>query len=628
MDNDYQSIIVGNEKFLFPIDMPDNQIRVALNKHLSETKPAVPSFEPPTPNDSQPYTSNINRPGTATKLMTEPFRELTSAGLNRGVTNLLADRNAPPLVQGTVGYAADTGLAGLGLLGTGVSGALSTIPEAFGFFGGSESNKKRIARDVMGMLEGTLPGQAGPLTSISQASKAIQPVKKAEALEAQASGIVPPIASYGEGTATLSKVVSEIPFGTKRLSDEPGRIAMEAEETLKRIAPPVSKEAAGRKIITGINSWMDSTKTKADELYKNVDQFISKDTYLPAFKTIDFLEDIVDTYNTAPNFFAQSGLKPITSILKDLKNGGTIDLQQWKVLRGFRSELGRSISSNSGPLSAGLTVGRQKQLYQALSEDLDAAAKAAGPKAYNAYKRADKYYNARQKRIENTLLNVSKLQDPEQAYSYISKVIKSGGPKESARIINSIRRSLPDDDFQDVSLGIISNLGRVENNVFDPAMFLKEWNKISETGKKLLVSGTGKSNAKRELDNLVSTLQRIDDAGVFEGGKGVGGAYRVRRAASDASQLMVRLLTFGTGGAALGGVPGAGSVALGLASGAALTALSAKAMSSPTFLKALNKMLVNDLAPMNALARSKDAASIEARMILKALADKPTEEQE
>jgi hypothetical protein len=629
--SDFQEVIVGNEILQFPNDMSDSDISKVIQNYISSGEaPAAASQDLPVPGETYDTKGRGNRIGSATKFMTKPFRELISSGEERIFSKYLGDLGFPESAKATVGLAGDVGIAGLGLLGTGVSGAASVVPELYGLFGAPENKKRQLSRDIMGMFEGTLPGQAGPSSSLFGVSKALQSQAGIEAKAAQAAGIVPPLSSYGEGLATTSKVISEIPIGTKRLAKEGERVAEEAAVALDKIAPPVSKMQVGKNVMSGVSEWLDTTKNTADKLYKEVDKFISGDTYLPALKTVDFIEDIVDTYNSAPNFFNQSGLKPITSILSDLKSGGTINLAQWKVLRAFRSELGESLSSNSGPLAQGIRVGKGRQLHKVLTADLDAAAKASGDKAYTAYKRADNYYKARQKRIEDTLLNVSNVKDPEQAYRYITSIIKDGGAKESSRVLNSIRKSLKGDDFQDVSLGIISNLGRVDDGVFDPAKFLKEWRNISQTGKRLILSGTGKSNAMQEMDNLVMTLDRIDKSGAFEGGRSVGGAYRVRRAAGDVSDALTRILTIGgTATVAGSALPGAASnIITGLVVGTSLGALSAKAMSSPKFLKALNSALANDLSPMNALARSSDAVSVEARMLLQALNKENLESQE
>jgi len=629
--SDFQEIVVGNEILEFPSDMSDADISKVIQNYISSGKaPAAASQDLPVPEEIYSTKGSGNRIGSATKYMTEDSRDLISAGEERLFSKYLGDLGFPESAKATVGLAGDVGIAGLGLLGTGVFGAASVAPELYGLFGASEGNKKRLARDLMGMFEGTLPGQAGPLRSLTGVSKALEPQAAIEAKAAQAAGIVPPLGSYNEGLATASKVISEIPIGTKRLAKEGERVAEEAVSTLEKIAPPVTKMQAGKNVMRGVNEWVDTTKNTADKLYKEVDKFIPGDTYLPALKTVDFIEDIVDTYNSAPNFFNQSGLKPITSILSDLKSGGVIDLAQWKVLRAFRSELGESISSNSGPLAQGIATGKRKQLYKALTEDLDAAAKASGDKAYTTYKRADKYYKARQKRIEDTLLDVSNIKDPEQAYRYITNIIKDGGAKESSRILNSIRKTLKDDEFQDISLGIISNLGRIDDGVFDPAKFLKEWRNISKTGKRLILSGTGKSNAMKEMNNLVMTLDRVNKSGAFEGGRSVGGAYRIRRVAGDVSDALTKILTLGGATAVVGAaIPGsAATVLTGIAMGTALSALSAKAMSSPKFLKALNSALANDLSPMSALARSSDAVSVEARMLLQALNKETSESEE
>lgn len=619
---DYQQIIIGDEILEFPSDMSDQDISNILKNYVGkELTEQELIYDLPSPEDflDAPIRNDASVIGSATKLMTKPFRDLMTAGEQRIASRFLEEKGiSSPLIRGTLGYAGDVGLTGLGILGTGLAGALSVPVELYGLLGGGEFEKKRLGRDIGAMLELPPGGMSGVLFG-APVAKALKPQRTIEAIQAESAGITPPLAAYGTDLGTASRVVSEIPFVAGRLKGEGARATKEIEQSLGRIAPETSKMQAGRQVMRGTEEWLNTTRNKADDLYAQVDKYIPRDTYLPALKTVEFLEDISDVYKSYPAFFEASGLKPLTKILSDLKSGGVLNLTEWKVLRAFRSELGESLNTTSGPLAQGISVGQRKQLFKALTEDLDAAAKASGSQAYNAYKRADQYYKARQKRIEDSLLDVTQIKDPEQAYRYITNIIRSGGAKESARVINALKRSLSADQFQDVSTGIISSLGRLDDGSFDASKMLKDWNRLSDTGKRLVTSGVGKGNAKKELDDLISTVTRMEETGVFDIGRSSqGGAYRIRRGLSDVNSTLLSLLATGSA-FGIAGATGSTQAALGIVGGLAATGLTAKAMSNPTFLKALNSALKNNMTPMVALARSKDFASMEARMLLSTL---------
>jgi len=638
--SDFIEILVGDEVLEFPANTPEAEMISAVESFLSskEYQSSLPS-----PDDLTPETKSVAPViGSATRLMTKPFRELTSTALERPVTRALADIPvAGPTLSATAGLAADAGLLGLGALGTGLAGALSFPVEAYGLLGQPTAGEKRqLARDVMGMME-SMPvlgmGYMATRPAILTRAK-VAPEQKISAGEFRELGITPPITAKGGAPKAIAQTLEEFPVVGEGISAATARAERQAGEALESLVPKISREKGGAALLRGTDTFIKETKEKAGNLYKKVDELIPAETPVETTNTLKYLEDAVASTKGLPAVEAVIGeTKSYRALIKDLTGRksnlddtslemiedvfGSLDsLPQIKdprvkfeTLRKIRTSIGESLEDNSGPLAQSLSKASRKKLYAALSQDLEAAAKAAGPKASQAFKNANNYYNARMKRIETAFGKVVKIEDPEQAYRYISDVIKTGGAKESVRIIKALEKSLPEEDFATVTSSIISRLGRKTDDVdevFDVKTFLDGWSKINPSAKKIFASSAGGPRVYKELEKLARVASKLSDANAMEAGR----RLRTRQVASDLGRRATSPFAGGAGVAA--GYVAATNFPIQAAIAAVTVFATAKLMGNATFLKAVNSIAENDIGPMRALALSRDFGSTEARAIL------------
>jgi len=585
----------------------------------------------------------VSTPFSATKTLTEPTRSLLASPGSGIASEYLRSVDAPSSVQALIGLPADILQTGLGVLGTGFMGALSAPVEVAGLFMSPQS-KRKLTRDVGGMVE-SIAGfgpttLAGRVIGPSSAKRAIeQQPASVVAREAQELGVVPPAKVTGPTTAGIVGAVEEITPLAGRLADEPQRVAGEISKVAGKIAPRTKETVfeTGEKIKKSVEKFGATTKEKQEELFTKVDKLIPEDTKFEAPSTVNLLNEIKDEWAGFSSAAKTTGDTKALSLLKDLEELGpiakalrvaeetgdteavsvlkifgddsTLTPQKFKSLRRLRTAIGEAISGDGGLLSQNLAKGTLKRLYGALSEDIDNAAASMGDKAASAYARANNYFKARTKRIEGALQDISKLDDPEAAYSAVTQIITRGSPKESQNSLIKLKKSLSSDEFQDVSKSILGRMG-VSDNVpegrvdFDPSLWLKQYQSLSENAQKTLANAAGGEKTYDQLNKLARYIRLNADESDPSN-------YRFRRAINTLGFLGTATI----GGAATGGITG---VAAGLIAAGTGVAVTAQIFTNQKFLNALNKMAVGDTGPMRALANSKDLSAPSAKIAIQA----------
>lgn len=572
---------------------------------------------------------------SATKEMTKPFRELIGA---TPVSDIAVRSGVP---SGVASFAAipDIAVSGLGLLGTGVAGALSVIPELYGLgsqvlYGGvSPTSKRQLGKDIGGMLESTSGSILGPTSRFSRSRQMSQYPQSVAAKEASELGIIPPATQIGPTTSSISKVLEEIPIVGAPLQAERSRIASETGDIVERISPTpkATRFETGTKLKASIDDFTDTTKAKQKELYNKADELIPPDMPTTAPNTVKYLNSVADMYAGFKSAAKETGnqkllsflddleeITPTGKIVKDFKAAGdvqavkaleslgvpvdsvsTLTPQKFNTLKNLRSAIGEAFNDSRSPLAQGIGAGNLDQLYKALSKDINAAARAVSPEAAQAYNRANQYFKARQKRIRGAINDIADVDDPEQGLRVVTNIIKSGSAKESQNSLIKLKKSLGEDEFKEVSQQIIGNMGRLEDVSvgdvnFIPAKFLSDWQKLSPKAKELLSNSAGGPGSFDELEKLTRFISRTESTT----GLSSASLYRWRRALTT-----IGFISLGTGT-----VPGA------LATSA--IAITPAILTSPKFLNAMNKMAVNDLGPVRALANSADASAPAAKIAL------------
>lgn len=190
----------------------------------------------------------------------------------------------------------------------------------------------------------------------------------------------------------------------------------------------------------------------------------------------------------------------------------------WEDLKRLRSTVGEIIGK-PGIASEGHVDAAMRDLYGALSKDMQASAAAEGPKALAAFNRANTYWRARQQRIADVItpiLGKDGNATPESAFRTIQSW---AGDKGSFIRTAQALRSLPEEEANTVRATIFDRLGNAPagqqgaaGDVFSPSTFLTQWNKIPQQAKSVLFPG---EQYQKDINDLVTIADAQKAAGKY-----------------------------------------------------------------------------------------------------------------
>ena len=556
--------------------------------------------------DILPNPVEENRFGDTAAEFSEPAREAMKAYARR-----ITAEGRSPLER--IQDAGMTGLAALGAAYGGTAGLLGDI------VGGNRTQERKAARDFMLLGEVAVPELAGVPSAVSRIARsgAAIPPRQAAAQAAQNINVTPTLGMQNIGLGVVEAGLDKIPFSTGQIRKATDRAQDQMEAALVRsvdkVGVPTTGAGAGEAAQTGAKIFIKDFQDKADDLFGAVDTKIGKNTFVTAPNAVGVLKDLTkysEKYSNVAGFLNTSKFQ---KLLKDLEVDGALNALPYEALKDLRSGIGRSMGKLDGPMSS-LPDAELKRLYASLSQDMRAAATAAGDDALRAFNRANKFYSAGMKRINGALKKVTKADTPERAYNNILALTTADSPRGSTAKLQQLKVSLPKEQWSTVSSTILRKLGEARVGQrgapdasdfaeFSPSTFLTNWNKMDKGAKTVLTSGNIPQSARRELDNLALVAQRFKEKPVSTG-----------------SAATNSLLTF------IAGVPTIGAVKTSIIAGG--TFLSAAAMTNATFLKAVNAATAGNFTKLSKLAQDGSAIGSEAATLLRLVgADQAKEEE-
>lgn len=512
-----------------------------------------------------------------------------------------------PRVKGIVAGVGDLGGMVLGGLGTGLAGAAGLAGEAVGQ---TPTEERQLARDLMMGLEVSAPELAGVSGTIRAGGAAVRAAENATKparpgqLAARAAGdlgITPSAGMSGKTTAMIAAGLEKVPFAGDVIARDASRAVGEVERVFNRIrgsvGNAVSSSAAGSTLQQGLRAFVKGFQDTSKKLFDVVDRNIPTTSRFTLDNTASALGDARAAFDGNPELAARLGLNRWDAIITEAQKNGVT----WQALKQFRSSVGEAIgaaeSGRQGGALAGDDLGRLKRLYGALTADMTAAAKSVGDDAFKSWSRANSHYRAGADRIERSLDATITAQSPERAWEAFSALLQRDRASSDLTRVRSIRASLSREDWDTVAASIVDRMGRppagqqnAAGDAFSPSAFLTNWNKLDPQSRALLLP----QEARLELEKLAKVAERVRE----------GNAERNTSNTGTAGWVATLFL---------GGVTDLGTTA-GVLVG---TNLSARALTSTTFLKAMNAAARGDARTIRAMANGNGPFRTDAATVLR-----------
>lgn len=566
-----------------------------------------PQTPPPVEMQGQPH-STPNRVGDVTlDLVAEPWA--ATKAYARGVvdqsqspTMQAMPENWNPALKSFYAKFGDAGMAALSALGTAYAGAAGIAGEAIA---SGTSSENKLASDLMMMGQVAVPELAGvssvgraAVSNVGRLEKAAAPTAKQSAARAAENlGITPSLGMTGKTGAMVGAALEKVPGAGAVIARDAARAVGEVESAFSRavsnIGKPLSPYEAGSTLQSGLRKFVSGFKSRASDLYNKIP--IKNDATVKASNTTAKIDDAMSVFSNNPEIAKKVGADAWASVSQELKGKGIT----WQALKEFRTKIGEAIGDSNGAL-ADTDTGKLKDLYGALTADMEAAAKAQGPEAYAAWQRANTFYKSGAKRIERSLDKTISVDNPERAIEAFSAMTKADRSTADIQRMRQIRASMPRDDWNDISATIVDRLGRAKpgaqnaaGDVFSPSSFLTEWNKLSPDAKRILLP----DEARVELEKLASVAERVK-------------AANLERNTSNTGTVVVAA---GAGGALM-------QAPISTISALAGANIGARALTNPIFLRAINRASRGDMKALETLAGGRGAFTQDASTVLRLMA--------
>jgi hypothetical protein len=371
-------------------------------------------------------------------------------------------------------------------LAGGVAPTLATagaVAGVRGAFRGGETGRQTVARNVETFE------RAGTTPTVGQAT---------EGRIQQATETALSRAPGGAG-----KIISK----AEKLAED---LAANIEAKATRLAGRTSAETTGRKIsaaITGQGGFTDQFASQKTSLYNVLDRLVPADSPATVTNTQSALKRLTQVDPGAPATTARLVNPKIKQIADDIASDAATGAVPYSALKELRTRIGEQLDSG---LVSDVPQKQWKALYGALSEDLRAAARAAGPAAERAFNRANNYTRAGYKRLEVLDDVVQKAGGPESVFK-----AATSGTAEGATKLRAVMQSLDDDGRRAVSATVLRRLGRSINSQqdelgerFSTETFLTSWNKLSPEAKKTLFGRFGDQYSK-DIDAISKVASNL-----------------------------------------------------------------------------------------------------------------------
>jgi hypothetical protein len=415
-------------------------------------------------------------------------------------------------------------------------------------------------------------------------------------------GITPSFAMGGPTRARIAAAGEQFGPTAGRFRGDAMRANDEMAEAAGRLADRVGAGAtpadAGEALKSGAESFRSGIKDRQGMFWGAVDKAVPAATGVDTPATMAVLAREGEKLRKLPNTISPDRLKAMED--------GTMT---WEQARALRTDIGTALRSFDGS-ETNVAKGQLDQIYGALSKDLEATVEKAGPEAARAWRAANTYTRVSEKRISEAFGKV--LGDkvtPEQAYDRIVGMAQEGGSRANIGALSKAFRSLPKEDAAQVAGTIVRRLGRAgkgaqgaEGDTWSAATFLTNWNGMSKEARAVIGRSGLDPNVGEELGKLATVVERAKDAGTVRNTSNTAGA-------ATNIGLGMTVVT-----ALLTGHP---FVAAGVAGSAGAANLSARAMTNPTFLKALNGYARGQTGPLREIAKGTGPLALEAATILR-----------
>lgn len=355
-----------------------------------------------------------------------------------------------------------------------------------------------------------------------------------------------------------------------------GRVREVANQTAAQFGPIRTPQGAGETIRTAARNAANRFEARQGKLYDAAFDLVGADTRVPVAAVTKLRGELEAELGKAAQ--SRSGvLKPAIDKLKQLETDAGQGGIPFSALRHVRTDIGRDLDN---PVLAGSTSSQNaamRRVYGALTEDMGAASRSAGPDAEKAVALADRYTRRNMTQLMPALQKIEDLGADEKAFKFAMDTTREGGTK-----LATLRRAFTPEEWDTVAGTVLGRMGSAKPGAQDAAgeafsanTFLTNWNSMAPEARAALFGGRRYEGLAPELDRLVKVVGALKDT------------EKMANPSGTARQI-AQLATVSALGGSLGMIAGGADVesgAAGVAGAIVAPAVAAKLITSPSFVR-------------------------------------------
>jgi hypothetical protein len=315
-----------------------------------------------------------------------------------------------------------------------------------------------------------------------------------------------PVQQAGAVTSNIPVAGTPLVKAAERTIDQLGT---KSDEVAQGYGGASSVSQTGEAARSSIKDWITGQSADtATKLYGKVDDLINPDVKTPLAATQEAVAKIAAKRDAA----ALTRGKATDAVLDAVQRADGLTYEGVKTLRTNVGEM-----LNGGILPEGVSGSELKQIYGALSKDLETSvASAGGPQASAAFERANRYYGLASERRES-LAKIIGSDGNAPAETVFGRLEAMAGSTSRADVskLAQARKAMGSEDWNEVTSTVVTRLGRDPEGNFSPQRFVTAYGKLSDAGKQILFRSSDKSDLAQHLDDIAKVSSRFKELQKF-----------------------------------------------------------------------------------------------------------------
>lgn len=376
-------------------------------------------------------------------------------------------------------------------------------------------------------------------------------------------GVPPSIPAVGQGRAAglTSQVGRTLPFspvaaGMRRGFDATQQAAGKAAAGL---GTPQNAEGAGSIVQNAVRR-VGADNSQANRDYAAFDQAMAGAPPAQVGNAQKTLQNIMGRFPSAPKLSGMFTSPVIQKMSQELGSTAALSVPE---IQELRTQIGYQLQHPTYGQDQ-IPRAQLKQLYGALSRDLQAAARKQGPEAVKALNRATINYGTRMKVLDKLEPLIKGDKSAEATFSQLNNAARSSGGA-NAGLLRTLKANATPQEWGDIGATMVSRLGAPEAGAkdlasaaepFSVSSFVTNWNKLSDAAKDLFFGDLQMGSPRVGLERLarvasaqknVSRLENVSHSGEY-----IGAARTVEAVLTAVAGGHLPLPTLGAVGGAYG----------------------------------------------------------------------------